>query len=116
MENRAEEHRKRIHTDILVIVTTLTLQDIPFLCLRIVLIFKSGYYKSTFNLPNPIQILEHICVYSFRVISHMNIFFTCKNRYHTLAGFRSCTCGLHLNNWHQKGATVGMTKNLIFAV
>ncbi len=41
--------------DMLAISASLVLQDGPFFCLRMTLIFK------------------------FRVISHMNIFFTCKN-------------------------------------
>ena len=51
---------KRINADIMVISSSLLLQDLPFLCLRITLIFK------------------------FEVISHMNIFFTCKNTLVTL--------------------------------
>jgi len=50
-----EEKRRRIRLDMLTILAALALQDLPFFCLRLTLIFR------------------------FRVISHMNIFFTCKN-------------------------------------
>eukprot|EP00093_Oithona_nana_P001307 01307.XXX_946_1710_1 [CDS] Oithona nana genome sequencing. len=46
---------KRIKMDMIVIASNLLLQDGPFFCLRMTLIFR------------------------FEVISHMNIFFTCKN-------------------------------------
>eukprot|EP00090_Calanus_glacialis_P014605 TRINITY_DN23427_c0_g1_i1.p1 TRINITY_DN23427_c0_g1~~TRINITY_DN23427_c0_g1_i1.p1 ORF type:complete len:380 (-),score=85.77 TRINITY_DN23427_c0_g1_i1:30-1004(-) len=51
----ADADKKLIDADIIAIVITIVLQDIPFICLRLTLIFGYG------------------------VISHMNIFFTCKN-------------------------------------
>merc|ERR1719322_1761255 len=54
-ELAAENWKRRIKMDILAIAVALALQDGPFFCLRMTLIFR------------------------FRVISHMNIFFTCKN-------------------------------------
>ena len=50
-----EERKHRIKMDMMIIGVTLLLQDVPFFCLRMILIFH------------------------FDVISHMNIFFTCKN-------------------------------------
>ncbi|XP_059083788.1 transmembrane protein 26-like isoform X2 [Tigriopus californicus] len=46
---------RMIHMDMIAIASALLLQDLPFLCLRLTLIFR------------------------YKVISHMNIFFTCKN-------------------------------------
>ncbi len=64
--------------DMLTIVTALVLQDLPFFCLRMTLIFK--YLGS----PETLFLLfffkkNHIKLLRFRVISHMNIFFTAKN-------------------------------------
>ena len=55
LRDPVEEKKHRIKMDMMIIGVTLLLQDVPFFCLRMILIFH------------------------FDVISHMNIFFTCKN-------------------------------------
>uniref|UniRef100_A0A0K2V3B7 Transmembrane protein 26like [Nasonia vitripennis] n=1 Tax=Lepeophtheirus salmonis TaxID=72036 RepID=A0A0K2V3B7_LEPSM len=54
-ETSDEDKKKRVKMDMIAIIASLALQDGPFICLRMTLIFRFG------------------------VISHMNIFFTCKN-------------------------------------
>ena len=50
-----DEKKHKVKLDMFAILQQLLLQDVPFFCLRMTLIFQ------------------------FQVISHMNIFFTCKN-------------------------------------
>ena len=74
-----KEKKERIQMDMIVILTSLLLQDGPLFCLRMTLIFK---YVSIVRLSREFWIkLQKLIfpLYRFQVISHMNIFFTCKN-------------------------------------